>query len=245
MVFEDNNLENIQKEQNNEIVLLVNNLDAISRVTKQNLFVIDFINNKMIYCSKNLEFINEASQKDFKREEINPYWSLIIEEDYGFLLDVREALMKLSDALTEEQRLKHSIVTDYRISLNNKPYMVMQKSTVIKFRPDGKIWLVLFCIAPSFHSTKPSSLCLGEDFCYMYNDQTKSFLQITKAKVLTEIEKNILHRMSKGCTSEQIAEDLNLSENTIKTHRRRMFRKLRVNSLAEALNVVENYYLYI
>ena len=58
---------------------------------------------------------------------------------------------------------------------------------------------------------------------------------------LTEREKMILLRVKKGQTSKIIANELNLSVNTIKTHRLSICKKLAVNSMAEAIVVAEKH----
>ncbi len=52
---------------------------------------------------------------------------------------------------------------------------------------------------------------------------------------LTDRELQVLQGMSRGRSNSQIGEDLFLSEDTIKTHARRLFRKLDVNDRAHAV----------
>lgn len=44
-------------------------------------------------------------------------------------------------------------------------------------------------------------------------------------------------------TNEEIAKNLFISVNTVKTHRTHIFQKLHVDTINEALTVVENYHL--
>ena len=52
---------------------------------------------------------------------------------------------------------------------------------------------------------------------------------------LTEREMQVLRGMANGKSNAQIGRDLYLSEDTIKTHARRLFRKMRVNDRAQAV----------
>jgi DNA-binding NarL/FixJ family response regulator len=52
---------------------------------------------------------------------------------------------------------------------------------------------------------------------------------------LTEREMQVLRGMANGKSNAQIGRELYLSEDTIKTHARRLFRKLRVNDRAQAV----------
>lgn len=47
----------------------------------------------------------------------------------------------------------------------------------------------------------------------------------------------------KGKTSKEIADELHISLSTVKTIRGRIFKKLNVKSISEALVVVRNYHL--
>jgi DNA-binding NarL/FixJ family response regulator len=55
------------------------------------------------------------------------------------------------------------------------------------------------------------------------------------APILTEREQQVLSGMARGKSNAQIGRDLYLSEDTIKTHARRLFRKLEVGDRAHAV----------
>lgn len=57
----------------------------------------------------------------------------------------------------------------------------------------------------------------------------------TEIPVLTEREHQVLNGMSRGKSNGEIGRELYLSEDTIKTHARRLFRKLGVNDRAQAV----------
>ena len=52
---------------------------------------------------------------------------------------------------------------------------------------------------------------------------------------LTERELQVLRGMSRGLSNGQIGRELYLSEDTVKTHARRLFRKIGVNDRAQAV----------
>jgi DNA-binding NarL/FixJ family response regulator len=52
---------------------------------------------------------------------------------------------------------------------------------------------------------------------------------------VTERELQVLRGMSEGKSNGQIGRELYLAEDTVKTHARRIFRKLRVKDRAEAV----------
>lgn len=57
----------------------------------------------------------------------------------------------------------------------------------------------------------------------------------TSVPLLTNREEQVLKGMSDGRSNAQIGDDLSLSEDTVKTHARRLFRKLRVSDRGHAV----------
>ena len=213
MMFYSNITETIPEEEYDGMDLQFESLDAMARITNASMFVVDFSKNKMVYHTDNLLFVDEATTRDIQRESTNPYWALIHDEDLGLIIEAREAYLKLLDEMAIEQRQKHACVIDIRIILHRRAYVITQKFTPLKLRPDGKLWLGLFCMTTSSNTSVESEhiSVFGEGFRYVYNQKNKSFQPFERDMQLTLMEKTILLRASKGLTLEQIAEDLNLT----------------------------------
>jgi DNA-binding CsgD family transcriptional regulator len=58
--------------------------------------------------------------------------------------------------------------------------------------------------------------------------------------IITPREGEVLKLIQDGLTTSQIAEQLSLSINTIESHRKKLYRKLGVSRVAEALKVAKN-----
>lgn len=81
----------------------------------------------------------------------------------------------------------------------------------------------------------------GRGFRYGFDSEKKRFVQIKEAINISAIEKSIITRASKGMSTVEIAKDLHRSVETIKTHKKRIFKKLDVVSMAEAVTYASNY----
>lgn len=70
---------------------------------------------------------------------------------------------------------------------------------------------------------------------YLSNDINKLLIQSLhgddEQRLLTEREREILKLIAKECTNKDIAEELFISERTVETHRKNIFRKTKTNSL--------------
>ncbi len=243
-MFVSNIDESVSKYEYDKFNLLYEALDASSRLTNASMFVVDFASNKMVYRTNNLIFVDEANEEDKLRDISNPYWALIPEEDFNILLESREAYLEFIQSMSPTHKLKHTFVIDYRIVLRNRKVMITQKFTPLKLRPNGDLWMGLFCITNSTHNTNEHIAIFGDKFRFTYDFEKKTFLTFSEKMQLTQMEKAILFYAYKGLTTEQIADEFCRSVNTIKTHKGRLFDKLHVSSMSEALTFVDNYDLY-
>jgi DNA-binding CsgD family transcriptional regulator len=66
---------------------------------------------------------------------------------------------------------------------------------------------------------------------------------LEKFNTLTKREKEVIKNLTKGISNSQIAELLNVSEYTIKTHRQNIYRKLAISNICELLKFANTYNL--
>lgn len=244
LMFITNIKEKINEEEYEQLDIIFESLDATARLTNASMFVIDFAQHKMVYRTEDLLFVDEATKRDFQRDCVIPYWSLIHEDDLDIMLDTRKAYFDLVQTFNSKQKQNNIYIIDYRIKLRRRDYVISQKFTPLKFRPDGRLWLGLFSIRTSPNKSCDHIAVFGDGFRYVYDFEKKQFLPFAEKMQLTLMEKAILLRTTKGLTTEQIADDLCRSVNTIKTHKHRLFEKLHVTSMNEAISFVSNYDLF-
>lgn len=219
-------------------------IDATSRLTNTSMLLYDFEKHSVIYKSDKLLYMDEATISDIQRNSSNPYWSLITPADLDVLLDVEKAYFNILKSFPLEQQLKHTLVINFNILLKKKEQIVTQKFSPLKLHQDGTLSLGLLSVMQTANETSERAAIFGHGFRYAYDSQTRDFVLIPQRLQLTLIEKAILSFASKGLSTEQIAKELFRSPNTIKTHKRRLFEKLKVSNIAEAVMLVDNYNLY-
>ena len=137
----------------------------------------------------------------------------------------------------------HINVIDYPIILRGHELFITQKFTPLKMRGDNITKVGLFTICHSNKVDVESYIIAPSGVRYMYDFSENRYIEYNLNKTLTIVEKAILHRARMGMTTEQIAENLFVSVNTVKTHKVKIFKKLKVNTITEALAVVGNYQL--
>jgi DNA-binding CsgD family transcriptional regulator len=231
----------LQNECQNDIKGL---LEGITRLSSLSLMVVDLTEQKLIYRSKNLLFADKAFQNEMQRKSYNPYWSLMDPKDYKLMTEIVKAYKELVRELKGDKKRQHSFVMSFHIWIRKQKRIITQKFTPLRLHPDGTLWTGLFQMTISSGNKCRKPAVLGADFIYSYDLSKRRFLPYQILAELTIVEKAILLRAAEGLSSKQIANDLCKSINTIKTHKERLFVKLGVSSMNEALAFVSNYNLF-
>jgi DNA-binding CsgD family transcriptional regulator len=112
---------------------------------------------------------------------------------------------------------------------------VLEQQSVLELDPRGNIWLAFSILDLSpFSDTQTPFRCRltnaikGELFLFPPTEEEDK-------NILSAREKEILHMISKGLVSRQIADVLYISVNTVNTHRQRIIEKLDVSNTSEAI----------
>lgn len=226
-----------------DMVSMIKAIDASSRLSCLSTFAIDFDRHELIYRSEQLAYIDESTVKDRQRDCVNPYWSLISEDTLEKLLIIRSNYLLPDKELTAEEFINHVCTIDYPIILRNHELYITQKFTPLTMRNDGITKIGMFTINYSNKKEIESSIIAPSGKRFRFNFEEQQFVEFDLGVTLSLVEKAILHRARMGMTNEEIAQSLYISINTVKTHRMRIFKKLHVDTITEALAVIGNYQL--
>ena len=222
---------------------IISSIDAFARLTDLSCFIIDFDEHCLLYRSENLIYLNEITYKDKMRECSNPYWEVISEETLDLLISISHNYWTINHEVPREEYQNHVCTIDYPIIVSGKEIYINQRFTPLVLRDDGIAKIGLFVVENSSQKDFTSFIITPSGKRWKFDIENKKFVGFEIGRSLSLVDKAILHRAKKGMTSEEIAAELYISVNTVKTHRLRIFQKLGVHSLQEALSVVGNYKL--
>lgn len=76
------------------------------------------------------------------------------------------------------------------------------------------------------------------------NDKQPSINEINTLKDLTQREKEIVELLCLGYSKKQISNELNISEHTVHTHSKNIYKKLNIGKISELTNIVEKYSIH-
>jgi len=195
------------------------------------------------YVSKNVEACIGIHRGEFQSKGMRHLWSLMHPEDIEKWLQALDDLMKFTlDKISEEDRSKMSYTWNYRLKddkgiyhnviqnttplqfdIQNKPIIGLAHYTVL----DGKIPLEVTASAKKLNDN-------NEYETVFFNTYSQKLLSAG----LTHRERDIIRLLILNKSSKTIADKLNISPNTVDTHRRNILKKLNISSTGELIGML-------
>lgn len=221
--------------------LVLSALDTFARLTNQTAFIIDFDNHRLIYKTDRLLFLDETPQNDIILSLPVPYWSNITGETLHKLASIRNNYMVNGIDLEKDEFEKHICIIDYPIIVSKHQIFITQKFTPLTIRHDGITKVGLFTISHSATKRMECQIISTSGRRYAFDFKKQEFTANNSPYELSDRELTILNRSKMGMSNKEISSSLNISENTVKTHKARIYKKMKVNNLSEALASLGNY----
>lgn len=226
-----------------EINETINAIATMATLNNQSCLIVDFDSQKVVFKSDYLIFIEDTIKTDIKRECSNPYWALISDKTFQIMLSLHKNFWKMRENLKSKEYAKSISTIDFPIFIKGKEFFIHQRYMPLTFGQDGLIKHGLFIFSNSNKTRIEGTIHTPSGRRWNYDLKREIFYEDKNIISLTPLEKSILLRIQKGMNSKEIADMLFVSINTIKTHRMRIFKKLGVGSMTEALVVLKNYHI--
>ncbi|CEJ69626.1 response regulator transcription factor [Chryseobacterium oranimense] len=210
---------------------------AFSRLTYQSLYVIDYQTRAFEYVSDNPLFLCGKSAEEVKEMGYAFYFQNVKPEDVELLIKINEAGFDFYEKIPVNERKLYSISYDFHL-INGKKNMLLvnHKLTPMFLTEKGQIWKSL-CIVSLSGNTSAGNIVVskeGSDELWKYDPEADRWEKGEKIK-LSQREYEILGLYASGQTINEIGEKLFISADTVKFHRKKLFEKIGVNNIAEAL----------
>lgn len=157
------------------------------------------------------------------------------------LLDLNAAGFGFYSRLPLDQREEWTISYDFHIINDGNRILVNHKLTPLALTSDGRIWLALCVVFASDHTTAGHIEMhrTGDDTVWEYDLKARRWGKKEMPR-LTDGEKSDIILSIQGLTINEIADRLCLAFDTIKGYRRRLFEKLSVSNISEAIVCATN-----
>ena len=239
-----NSVHSISEEEYQKVELLIKIFDAISRTTSQSLYIIDYYKKDFLHVSGNPLFLCGHTSEQVKQLGYMFYINHVPPPELDMLTKINKAGFNFFHTIPTEERTEYTISYDFHIVNSKKQMLINHKLTPLILTSDGRMWLAACVVSLSPHDT-PGHVELrksGMTQYWEYSLESHRWV-VNNGITLNEREKDILLLSAKGYTMYEIADKLCIAIDTVKFYKRKLFEKLEVKNITEALSFATNYKL--
>ena len=210
---------------------------SFARLTYESVYVIDYTDMSFEYVSENPLFLCGYSAEEVKAMGYEFYFRNVPAQDLELLHTINEAGFDFYEQLPGDEKKAYRITYDFHlINKNGKQILINHKLTPLFLTPEKKMWKAM-CVVSLSHRKQAGNVLIekqGSDTYWELDKDSKIWRKASKPK-LTEREMEVLRLHAQGLTIHQIAEKLFVAPDTVKYYRRKIFERLDVTTIAEAL----------
>ncbi len=219
----------------------IRSAEAFSRSSYQSVYIIDYFRQNFLYVSPNPMFLCGLSPERVKELGYRFYLDFVPEDEQPMLLTLNKAGFAFYNDIPTDERKDWHISYDFHILNEGKKILVNHKLTPLALTSDGRIWLALCVVSASTHTDAGHIEMhrVGSSDFFEYNLTTRRWDK-RQMPVLTDGEKSVLALSIQGYTMTEIADRICLSPVTVKKYRQRIFEKLDVRNISEAIVAATN-----
>ncbi len=215
-------------------------IKAFTRTTYKSVYIIDYQKKGFEYVSDNPLFLCGHSAEEVKEMGYEFYFKYVPETDLELLLKINTVGFDFYEQIPREARKEYSISYDFHLKTNEgKRILIHQKLTPLFLTETGKIWKAICVVSLSTEQNSGNIMIFkdGGDEIHVY-DLKKAYWKSVKKIELSDREKEILQYSVRGFNINEIAESIFIAPDTVKFHRRKIFEKLNVSTISEAISFV-------
>ncbi|GAA4293650.1 LuxR C-terminal-related transcriptional regulator [Aestuariibaculum suncheonense] len=196
------------------------------------------------YVSKNMTACLGLDKSLFETQGMRYFWGRMHPDDVEQWLQALNELMKFTlSEISIENRNRMSYTWNYRLMNADGVYVnIVQNTTPIEFDIANKpiIGLAHYTVmAPEIKM----SICATAKLLNNQNEYETVYFNNFSQKLLNDVvsnrERDIIRLLVLNYSSKDIAEKLNISSNTVDTHRRNILKKFNISSTGELIGIIK------
>lgn len=237
-----NKVDDVSKEDQKQAVNYLESIDAFARTTYKSLYVIDYQKKGFDYVSDNPLFLCGNTAEEVKKMGYAFYFKHVVKSDLELLLKINTIGFEYYERVPVEERKNYTISYDFHlINKAGEKTLINHKMTPLFLTAEGKLWKAIAIISLSSENKSGNIRVTNNKDNKVFNyDLEGDFWKETEVIKLTSREKEILQHSTRGYTISEIAEAIFVSPDTVKFHRKKLFEKLDVANISEAIAYATN-----
>jgi len=239
---ENNTVRELSEGDLKQIFDYVKVIDAFSITSNQSIYVIDYEKKGFDYVSTNPLFLNGHTPTEVLEMGYEFYFKYVPDKELDLLLKINTIGFEFYDKVPEAERKLYSIAYDFHIKTQDeKLILINQKLTPMFMTEKGKLWKALSIVSLSTNQNVGNITVSksGENKTRVYDLDNNVWTEQFKTE-LSEREVEILQLSMRGHSISEVGERLFISSDTVKFHRRKIYEKLEVNNISEAILIANN-----
>ena len=214
---------------------IIDTVAAFARISHQWLYVADIIRRTYLYISEDPGATLGADAKRLTKEGYNLIIDRVAPNERSLYNEVLRACENMLDTLTLEQRKHATFKFDITSMEGERPRLLHHVITPLVTNNDGMPWIVMSLLSPSMYKEAGHLLCETGKTVQEYNFELHRWQKVNKTVKMTVTERDMLIYSARGYTLEEISRLTYRTLDTVKMHRRNIFKKLGVSNINEAL----------
>ena len=237
-----NRIDDISVEDKKQAVNYLESIDAFARTTYKSLYIIDYEKKGFDYVSDNPLFLCGNTAEEVKKMGYAFYFKHVIKEDLELLLKINTIGFEYYERVPVEERKDYTISYDFHlINKKGEKTLINHKMTPLFMNSEGKLWKAIAIVSLSSENESGNiKVTNKKNNKVFYYDLKGNFWKEIELVKLTRREKEILKHSTRGNTINEIAEAIFVSSDTVKFHRKKLFEKLGVANISEAIIYATN-----
>ena len=208
--------------------------ESFANTTYKPFFILDYYKKNFLYVANNPLFLCGYSREEVKGMGFDFFLQCTPKEEHNMLHEINEVAFEMFFKMGDDEARTCVVSYDYHLVHGSRRGLVSQQMTPLAFNQSGQLWLGL-CVISLSHNKEPGNLVLKSDRRAMIYDFDRHIWNLLAPVQLSADEKSVIQLAAKGYTIEQIAEKMCKAVDTVKQCRRRLFAKLGVDNIAEAV----------
>lgn len=224
---------------------LIHIAQIMAQGSGQSMYILDLLHLKFSYVSDNSLFLCGYSPRNVKRMSTLFYKKVVHPEDLDLIMHISMESLGIFGQYSKEEASSLVMSYDFRIinPFNRQIRMIHHRFIPIHFTPEGRIADGACFVFPSTKMTAGHAEIRldGVKPIYQYIEGKGwiAFKQVNPV-TLTDRERQILSITIQGYNNKEIADLLSIDINTVKAHKKNIFKKLKVRNIAEAIIYASN-----
>lgn len=216
--------------------MLIKTAKAFARTTYQGVILMDCKKLRLLYVSDNPFILCGCTAEEVLDRGLDFFQSHVSPNELSFMQELSEAFSILLLEQPIAERLDYVVSFDYHLLYNKHKLLVHQKVTPLALDQDGKV-LIVMCVI-SYSARKDIGPVLAQKshspFYWEYSREGHKWRK-NSIGTLCDEERLILLLSAQGYKMNEISERIYKSLDTVKFYKRRLFEKMEVNNITEAL----------